>query len=300
MAPLFSRTKKEPAGIHPKVIEALKAHVAGLHGIEDLNHVDVRDGVGVSAVVRHGVGSKILHHDFPKTREYKEALSNNPKKAIKLLPKEPSDIGFSNARLSRRWRNVAQKAAEIKEPDDTVSAKTLYKPLVLKEDFVDIFVVYQFLKKLVTPFDQTKAFKLGLIDKNGKRLKKPSTEDEKNALTYFDKLVFNLKRLLALVPGGSSQLASYAAALLLLREEDARLIEDSEYLVSEFRRELHNIDPEEFAMIQEEIANVAGNGAGVVGTGGANNGRDAWRLNLGVKKRGGRKLYGQPIMFRRK
>jgi hypothetical protein len=44
---------------------------------------------------------------------------------------------------------------------------------------------------------------------------------------YFDRLVFNLKRLLEKVPFGKSQIASYAAALLLLRERnEATLIGD--------------------------------------------------------------------------
>ena len=59
---------------------------------------------------------------------------------------------------------------------------------------VDIFLVYQFIKRLATPFNETKAFKLGLIDEKGKRLKKASSKDEKNAMTYFDRLIFNLKR----------------------------------------------------------------------------------------------------------
>ena len=37
---------------------------------------------------------------------------------------------------------------------------------------MDLFMVYQFVKRLTTPWDQTEAFKLGLIDANGKKLKK--------------------------------------------------------------------------------------------------------------------------------
>ena len=37
---------------------------------------------------------------------------------------------------------------------------------------VDFFVVYRFLKLLVTPWEKQEAFKLGIIDKNGKALKK--------------------------------------------------------------------------------------------------------------------------------
>ena len=37
---------------------------------------------------------------------------------------------------------------------------------------VDLFLVYQFVKRLSTPFEETKAYDLGLIDEKGKRLKK--------------------------------------------------------------------------------------------------------------------------------
>ena len=37
---------------------------------------------------------------------------------------------------------------------------------------VDIFMVYQFLKRLATPFEKWDAYKLGIIDKEGNILKK--------------------------------------------------------------------------------------------------------------------------------
>jgi len=84
----------------------------------------------------------------------------------------------------------------------------------------DLVLVYQFLKRLTTPFDETKAFELGIIDERGKRIKSKEikTTEEKNSYGYFDKLVFNLKKLLEKLPGGKTKLASYAAALFLIRE----------------------------------------------------------------------------------
>lgn len=81
---------------------------------------------------------------------------------------------------------------------------------------------YYFLKKIITPFDKTKAFKLGIIDDKGKNLIPRSeftTTEQKNAYTKFDVLIFNLKKLLAKVPGGKTKLATFAAALWLLKEE---------------------------------------------------------------------------------
>ena len=38
--------------------------------------------------------------------------------------------------------------------------------------FVDSIITYRILHKLVTPFDQTDAYKLGIIDQYGNPLKK--------------------------------------------------------------------------------------------------------------------------------
>ena len=88
----------------------------------------------------------------------------------------------------------------------------------------DIAYTFRFLALLVTPFDKTKAFEKGIIDEKGKRLVKPpfsKIEDRENYANYytpFIRLVFNIKKLMAKAPGGSSRIASYAAALYLIKE----------------------------------------------------------------------------------
>ena len=60
-------------------------------------------------------------------------------------------------------------------------------------------IVYQFIKKLVTPFEKTKAFKLGIVDEKGKILKRRRdllTVDEKEAYTLSDTLIWNIKKLM--------------------------------------------------------------------------------------------------------
>lgn len=82
---------------------------------------------------------------------------------------------------------------------------------------VDLYVLYQIIKRISTPFEDTDAYKLGLIDKNGKRLKKAKTKEEKDAMTYFDRFVFNIKRALARI-GLDTKTGTYAGALYLLKE----------------------------------------------------------------------------------
>jgi hypothetical protein len=86
----------------------------------------------------------------------------------------------------------------------------------------DLVYTFRFLRLLTTPFEKTKAFELGIIDKEGKRDKKGvpyiDTPEKKAAYTPFHRIVFNIKKLLAKAPGGSSKIASYAAALFLIKE----------------------------------------------------------------------------------
>jgi len=99
----------------------------------------------------------------------------------------------------------------------------------------DLFYAFRFLKLLVTPFEKTKAFELGIIDKDGAILKKRvdrQTPEEKSAYTVFHRLVFNLKRLIAKAPGGKSLVARYGAALFLIKEHtnmsDAKILKTIE------------------------------------------------------------------------
>lgn len=96
---------------------------------------------------------------------------------------------------------------------------------------LDLFMIYQFLRRLVQPFNKWDAFKLGVIDKDGKVIldKKNRDKKQKDSWGYYDRLLANLKKLLAKIPGGRSRLASFAAALLLLREQNLDP-DDTEYL----------------------------------------------------------------------
>ena len=86
---------------------------------------------------------------------------------------------------------------------------------------VDIFMVYQFLKRLATPFDKWDAFKQDVIDKQGNIIlqKNKRSAKQKDSLKIFDVMILRLKRLLGKIPGGKTRIASYAAALWLVKED---------------------------------------------------------------------------------
>ena len=87
---------------------------------------------------------------------------------------------------------------------------------------VDALITYRIIKLLVTPFERQEAFKYGIIDADGKVLKKSKTlktERERKAYTVLHRFIFNLKRILKRV-GLGSRIGSFAVALALLIKEN--------------------------------------------------------------------------------
>lgn len=121
---------------------------------------------------------------------------------------------------------------------------------------IDLFLTYQFLRRLSTPFNEWDAYKLGIIDKNGNVLRRSSTltkPEEISAWGYFDRMVANLKKLIEKFPGGKMKIASYAAALLLLKENNLERELDI--------NSLEHLLLEQVALLEENgVANVVGGG----------------------------------------
>lgn len=127
----------------------------------------------------------------------------------------------------------------------------------------DLYVIYQFLKRLTTPFEEWEAFQYGIIDKEGTILRKRSQLNkvvERESFTVLDTLVLKIKRLLNKIPGGNTRLGTYAAALWLIKESETHstldeLVEDANF--------------ENLTYVYEEVAannvgsgNIAGAGVG--------------------------------------
>ena len=79
----------------------------------------------------------------------------------------------------------------------------------------DTGYAFRFIKLLITPWEDTKAFELGIVDEKGKRDKtvKLDTKEKKEAYTIFHRLVYNIKRLV-----GNNKFTSYVSALFLIKE----------------------------------------------------------------------------------
>ena len=93
---------------------------------------------------------------------------------------------------------------------------------------VDALIAYRILKLLVTPFNKTKAFKLGIIDDKGKVLIKSKqivNQEQRKAYTLLIRFVFNLKKLLAKVGIRGPIGTSAAAAIAFFKEENGQNLE---------------------------------------------------------------------------
>ena len=126
---------------------------------------------------------------------------------------------------------------------------------------IDLFVTYRFIKLHVTPFEKTEAFKLGIIDKDGRRSVKPGTNvpttlgtsKEQDAYTILHKLIFNIKKIFGKVPGLRTKLGSYAAALFLLKDTFKEHVEDPDVFEKEFMKYLKEQGYEIDDSISEEV-----------------------------------------------
>lgn len=137
---------------------------------------------------------------------------------------------------------------------------------------IDNLIAYRVLSMLVKPFDETEAFKQGIVDAQGRVLIKASdlkTQEQKAAYNYLTRLVFNLKRLINKLPGGESKLKNLVAAFFLIREAmESRKININEdrfdeivSLVNEgyvFAEE--QLIVEDFMLVEDAPANATGAG----------------------------------------
>ena len=127
---------------------------------------------------------------------------------------------------------------------------------------IDLFVTYRFLRLLTTPFEDTDAFKFGIIDEKGNRIKKKgstkpevelATSELKNSYTILQKLVFNIKKIFNKVPGLRTKVGTYAAALFLLKDTFKESVDDPDMFEKEFIKYLKENDIELDNEISEEV-----------------------------------------------
>ena len=122
--------------------------------------------------------------------------------------------------------------------------------------FVDSLITYRILQLLVTPFENTEAYRLGIIDKNGKELipmNKLHTVEKRDAYTLLHRLVYRIKKIIEKVPIENKKLLSLAAAYSLIRENYDKNLEPID-LENKFLLKLNEDISEELVMIEKYLS----------------------------------------------
>ena len=93
--------------------------------------------------------------------------------------------------------------------------------------FVDTVVAYRILRMLAIPIEQSDAYRMGIIDKNGDKLREPQGPNELDAYSLLQRFVFKVQKALTKSPDRQAKrLLTFAAALSILREQDESISDD--------------------------------------------------------------------------
>ena len=155
---------------------------------------------------------------------------------------------------------------------------------------------------LATPIEKSDAYKMGIINADGKKIKNPSTPSEKDAYSLLQRFVFKVQRALMKSPDrNAKRLLTVAAAMSILREHDEKdlasytdldvealleMYETDEKVIAESTLLEHNTIS--FRTFREEMAANAVGGGGIDGIG------------IGPKGEPGRDPVMMPMVRRKK
>ena len=120
---------------------------------------------------------------------------------------------------------------------------------------IDNLIAFRILQKLVKPFDQSDAYRLGIIDAKGKNLIKSNsftTSAQRDAYTYLDRLVFNVKKIINRLPGGESKMKNLVAALFLVKEYYESKDRTTSLMEDRYIKLLEKID-DGVVLVEEEL-----------------------------------------------
>lgn len=145
----------------------------------------------------------------------------------------------------------------------------------------DGVIIIRLLKLMATPIEKSDAYKLGIIDADGNKIKTPEGSREKDAYTILNRFVFKVQRALMKSPDRTAKrLLSLAAAMAILREhteEDLDSMTDKEIesklalyeMFDDVKQQStlleHNLVS--FKAFREEVAANAVGGGGIDGIG---------------------------------
>lgn len=117
----------------------------------------------------------------------------------------------------------------------------------------DFIVAYKIVKAIGKDWDEFEAYELGLIDEKGKKLRSPQTSEEKKAYSSFNKIVFNLKRIMQKIIGKNKNVNKIVATMLLKEGYDNRV---ANKVVTDLKlpKDTSDLTEEEFQLISKLLA----------------------------------------------
>lgn len=121
---------------------------------------------------------------------------------------------------------------------------------ILTEKLTSSLIMYMIFRRIMRDWKKWDAFKYGIIDDKGKRLKKPKTAKERDSFDILDRFCWSIKRLCTKYMGDSTFAYIFSAAYLMKEQATIIFNSDKKYLT-----ELENITIEQqkilFDCIQE-------------------------------------------------
>lgn len=120
---------------------------------------------------------------------------------------------------------------------------------LLSEGIIDTAALYILLKKIITPFEQWDAYKLGIIDKDGNKIKTPISSKERNAWDLLDRFACNFKKLIMRFIGKSNFVTYFSLAYLLKDHIDY-------FYISHNKEILHEKYLNDFTIIKQNRLNL--------------------------------------------
>lgn len=116
---------------------------------------------------------------------------------------EEASAGDNKHFLEKLQRNCKMAVAAMESDNiiseaqnDLKSLKAMNKKISMSTHSrsIDNVLVYIFLKNLMTAPSTTKAYKLGLIDREGKLLREPKTQEENDSISNLDLFTSQLRK----------------------------------------------------------------------------------------------------------
>lgn len=164
---------------------------------------------------------------------------------------------------------------------------------------VDGLITYRILRLLSTPIEESDAYRFGIINKDGIKIKHPSTTQESEAYSILNRFVFKVQKALMKSPDKfANRLLSFAAAIAILREykeeDDIDVLLEvciqDEAVIAESKLLEHNMLSFRNFFIDEEVAANSVSGGGIDGIGVGAKGEP------GMKKKTKKNLFKRGIL----